>query len=416
MVKRIINFILQEKHRTLILLILGGFLIRFALMPLSAHLDLLLASWREYLLVFKSLNYLNDLTETSLALYMKLIKPWFRELPNILDIPNSAGTLGLKEQAFFETSFRSLRYLFLFKIPFLILDFVTLAFVWQLVKNNKRRLWAVALWAFNPFLIYAVYFWGRYEIFPILFTILALLLIKKNQYFWAMFSLGLAITLRMPFVLILPFFVIYLSKRWVDLVKYLAIGLAPLVIITKAIEFIAGQNLFRDAVNGGFADFIVRGQIGNGFSAIAPFIMIYPIVLFLYARYRNKYDFQYLINFTTLGLLTYFGTSYFHPQYLAWLTPFMILVICWNRVLIWPYITMFIVYLCLADVYYNSIATTFSLLPTSYDFFSNYAGLRNQLSFYNLNLSTIVTVFHTMFVLSVVWLAYVIVVNNDQNR
>ena len=398
----------SNKWRVPLIILGSGFLIRFLLMPVSGHLDLLLSSWREYLWAFKGVIKFNDLIEASLALYIKIFRSQLSLLPSLIDIPNSEGTLGLKEQATFLSSFRAWRYLFFFKLPFLMFDLASVYFIWKLFKDRAQKIMALAFWAFNPFLIFAVYVWGRYEIVPIVLTIVSLYFLKNQKNWLAILFLGLAIAGRMPFILLLPFYVIYLSKIKLDYLKYFIVGLLPLIVITKIIEIAGGTNIFSDAVQSGFADYLVRGGIGQQFGAIVPFLILYPLALYLYYRHPKVHDFKVMTGFSAIGLLIFFGTSYFHPQYLAWLSPVILITFVYNRKIAWAYLGMSAIYFVLMDIFYNRIASSLLFQPLGL-FWDNFGGLRSQRIFYDFNAETLISIFHTLFVLTIgilIWQIY----------
>ena len=153
-------FIFQDPLKIYLIIISAGLLVRLILMPLAVNLDTLLASWWESLWVFKGQIIIEDINEVILTIWMRIFKPLFVSFPSIIDIPNSLGILGIPEHAIFSSSDRAMRFIFLLKVPYLLVDFVLLFFVLKFFKDRRQKIIGLVLWAFNPFLLYSVYIYG----------------------------------------------------------------------------------------------------------------------------------------------------------------------------------------------------------------------------------------------------------------
>lgn len=413
----IVKKLYSSQLRLPILFIVLGILIRFLLMPASAQLDLLLASRREYLWVFKDIFLMNDITETSLGVYLKAIKPLLPHLYTIFDQVNAQGTLGLPELEKFAVFSRAMRYVSLFKAPYLFLDIISLFFVWKFFSNKAKRNIALAFWAFNPFYLYASYLIGRYEVFPVFLLIVAFYFAKKNNPFWSVLVLGIAIATRMPIILLLPFLVIYYSKSWKGALKYSLLGIAPIILITKVIEFSWGHNIFVDTMENPFMDLmIMKPSLGTGFNAISPILLLYPLSVYLFYREREKTTFNKLLNFSIIGFLVFYITGYLGPQYIAWFSPLLMLTLVYNRRILWPTLAFFLVFLILQDIYMYGITTTIGLYILDYDFFAAWGGIRNQGPFYSFGYPVLVTIFHSLLVLCSIILGYILYRDREKNE
>lgn len=70
------------------------------------------------------------------------------------------------------------RSIFLFKMPYLVLDLLSGYIITKLVDNHHKE-FAFALWILNPVVIYISYIFGQIDIIPTFFVILALYYARK---------------------------------------------------------------------------------------------------------------------------------------------------------------------------------------------------------------------------------------------
>lgn len=71
------------------------------------------------------------------------------------------------------------RSIFLFNMPYLVLDLLSGYLIVKLVDNHHKE-FAFALWILNPVVIYISYIFGQIDIIPTFFVILALYYAKKS--------------------------------------------------------------------------------------------------------------------------------------------------------------------------------------------------------------------------------------------
>jgi len=395
--------------RIILFIILVGYIIRLLFMPSSVALDLWWASRREYLWAFKDIFLMNDITETILGLYIQLIKPLLPHLGQIFDLTNSQGTINIPEHEIYTTFSRAMRYVFLFKVPYLILDTVLLYFVFRFFQDRKKRITMLLIWALSPALIYAAYVVGRYELFPILPTFIALYFAKQKKSFWSLFFLGVAVTTRMSFLILVPFFVIYFSNSWKEVIKNTLICALPVIIVTKGIEFLYGHNIFADTLEDGFIELaVVKPSLGAGFNAFSPILLLYPLLVFLFYKEKVAMNLYKLSSFCMIAFLIFYATSYLGPQYFAWFTPFLFVSLTLNKKIFWPLVGLVVFFFILQDVFSNTITTTMWFYLLDKDFFISLGGLRNQEFFFNFKQTTLVIILHSIFVFFAFLTSYIL--------
>ncbi|MDZ7836842.1 MAG: hypothetical protein U5N58_02255 [Actinomycetota bacterium] len=114
-------------------------------------------------------------------------------------------TIEIENMLRFVSSPIFFRTLFMLKIPYLLLELATVLLLLQLIRQRKYTMAFLKFWMFNPVIIYAVYIFGRYEIY--IYFLLALSLYfgisKKNFYLSGLF-LGMSVVSRAYTFFLIP--------------------------------------------------------------------------------------------------------------------------------------------------------------------------------------------------------------------
>ncbi len=298
-----------------------GLLIRFILMPLATHSDLLSIYQRANLILNGSprgpnVNLLNSMH----AGFLWLIRPLtpYQSLWGGLQ----ETSLSAAEWLNFIHSAAIFRTLFLLKLPYLGFELLALWALLSLVGPAKVSR-TTAFWMLNPVVIFSTYIFGRFDIIIVWLLLSALLLAKKDRPNLAVLTLGLAAIVRVyPIILVLPFAFI-LKERWQDRLRLAAIGIVPLftsmVLGTSSVQFGTVQNY------GGMPHleyplamkFFLFGQ-----DNLYIFVFLYALII-MYLYLHPQFGFETLKRFCFYIMLTFFATSFFHPHYLIWLVPFI---------------------------------------------------------------------------------------------
>lgn len=400
-------FIFIKNNNLLLAIVFFGLLLRFIVMPFSAHADMVMATFRELTLVFEGKMIVSNFSELIHAGFLSIGRPLFENLlPRLVDLN------GYPSYEVFVRASNVSAYLFLLKAPYLIFDLIFLYFIWKFTDHRTEKKWLVAIWALNPLMIYAVYVWGRYEIIPIMFAFISYFLAKNTENsrrnVLIFLFIGLAISTRITFLIYLPFFIIFVTKEWKKMIGYTMFSLLPLFITNKIIDFLrdgSTSSVLAGSTNN-FLGFFLDGSLGSGFNQISPFLILYPMVIFLYYK-ENNITFKKLINYSTIAVLVFFSTSYFHPHYLVWITPAIMLAMIYNKKIIWSLALLILSGYLLAEAYFTSGVTWGLFSPASPDFFPNFSsGLQDII--YKYGQSTVVSSFHTIFVFMAGIICYIL--------
>jgi len=214
------------------------------------------------------------------------------------------------------------------KLPLIIFDLSAAVVVILVVPTKKRELAAV-LWLFNPFSIYAIYGFSQFDIIPTFLVLLSLLFWKKKKYKFSYASLGLAAGVKVFPLLLLPYYLI-LDQRSI---KERAVGVAVATVsflicfVPIFTSTVALKSIFLSNLTGG----VFQARISLGSSMFIPIYVFGWLLLLILITIKkvNKPSLESAI-FLVLGSLL--GLSSFHPQWMIWIMPFLLILICEEKV------------------------------------------------------------------------------------
>ncbi len=209
----------------------------------------------------------------------------------------------------------------LVKIPYLVFDLLIGFMLFKLFTQRKQALLAFMLWIFNPVSIYATYMMGQFDIIPTFFTVLSIYFVVKERLMLASLALGVGIAFKLyPLILLIP--LIILGKTYFDKFKLVILAILP-YILSIAPYFTSAS--FRSQA-------LVANQADKSLYATIPVsggeaILLFPaflIFFYLFLWFKNI-DKSSLWKFYLVPLLLFFIFTHYHPQWLIWVTPFLIL-------------------------------------------------------------------------------------------
>lgn len=204
----------------------------------------------------------------------------------------------------------------LLKLPYFIFD---LLIGILLFKLSERRIWAFALWMFNPVSLYATYMMGQFDVIPTAFIILSIYLAVKNRLEWAALVLGFGIAFKIfPIFLVIP--LILLGKDFWRKVKLFIFSLAPYLL--SIIPYLFSSNFRATAL---FTNQSSKSLYANIPVSGGEAIILFPaFLLFFYLLIWRKNNVD-LWKLYLIPLLMFFIFTHYHPQWLIWIVPFLIL-------------------------------------------------------------------------------------------
>jgi hypothetical protein len=209
--------------------------------------------------------------------------------------------------------------LWLLKLPYLIFDLLLAVLLYRLV-DPKKAIWAFGIWMFNPVNLYATYMMGQFDIIPTFFSVLSIYLAFKGKLNWAAVALGVGIAFKLyPVFLVVP--LILLGKGVGAKIKLLILAALPYLI--SILPYIPSGS-FRSVA-------LFANQSSKSLYASIPVsggesILLFPAFLLLFYLLLWGLKFQAdLWRLFLIPLALFFIFTHFHPQWLIWITPFLIL-------------------------------------------------------------------------------------------
>lgn len=325
-------------------ILIFGIILRLILMPITLHPDLWGQTFTAYFFAYEGVldiyDHLLNLTSEHPLLTTYSISDIF------IYPPAAYFTLGLMRlltRPFSDPEFitfvmanmsqlyeRSDLYwnIFLYKLPYLFVDIILALTLTKFFTQYKNKLKILMLWMFNPVALYSTYMMGQFDIFPVLFSVLALLFAKRNKPYLAMLMLGIGGSYKMyPLLFVIPLALIF-SKNFKLRIKYILAGFAPFVI--TILPYLS-SSAFRQMVlfSPKSQKMLFMGFPVSGAEVLFPFVISLSL-LFIYLYYLKNKNINANGIFIAVLLLIYSITHY-HPQWFLWVTPLLFIDLIKNK-------------------------------------------------------------------------------------
>lgn len=207
----------------------------------------------------------------------------------------------------------------LLKAPYLIFDLLVGLILWKLFDSPQKSSLAFALWMFNPINLYATYMMGQFDIIPTFFIILSLFMVVKKRLELAAVALGFGIAFKIsPIFLAVP--LIIFGKNFLERLKLLILALLPYLVSIIPYLFSSSFRATALFANQSSKSLYASIPISGGES-----IILFPAFLLLFYLIIWNSKGQDINKLFLIPLLLFFIFSHYHPQWLIWVTPLLIL-------------------------------------------------------------------------------------------
>jgi len=321
-------------------------------MPIAMHADLANYYFRSHHAAYESgLNpvkfiYLvnrhqggNFLAHFFHASFVEVLKPF---LPGreVFQIKDGGGGVGWEE---FVDHPMIHWILVVWKIPYLVFDYLGLLLLLHIVADTKKGLLAAKFWMLNPISLYATYVFGRFDSITLFLVLLSLFYAKRKQYILSSLAFGVALALREYLIIMLPIYVVTLIGGRKKQAALLVLGVLPLILISGTQLFI---HFTSQPETGSPASFQVRGMTRIDYN-LYPLSMKIPLqpyenmkrpqniylfvlgytLLMLYVDGKDGRTFKTLWTSLLAAHLLFYATCQFNPQWFIWITPFIVFAI-----------------------------------------------------------------------------------------
>ena len=411
--------ILEDKKLSILLYkyFLTGLLIRLTLLPFFFQRDILSTYQRAAQTVFGGVlgaDFQQFVTHIIHSAYLFAIKPFIPALENLSGILlNADSWASWIDFNNFQFVYRTLA---LFKFPYLILDIACMFLVMRLSYDTQplKRLKVFKYWALNPLVIFVVYLFARHDIIGICVTIVALLLAKYRKKYWAIVVIAVAIAIRFFPIMILPLLIIYLARKKRDYIILFSIGIAGLIGIETFSHLYFGRSVIFSLLNTQHFDYMLSAKLDLIIhDAIFIFIVAY-IILLLSFLHQKKKTFTLFLSYCGAVYLLYVSLCYFHPQYLMWAIPFIILIFVRKNSLYYYHLAQFCL-LMLVLIYWGDLVTKFIFAPVDIRYALYSTGIIPIINrFYNP--VKFVNIFRSVFTAVSLWMIYLIYRDNRDSQ
>lgn len=226
-----------------------GLAVRFAVMPMAFHSDLLAIYWRAHIIAYDGELFASYLVNMGAhyvhALSLRLLAP-------VLPSPDAvwsepwwwADAVGLQPQVTreFASSPEVFSTLFALKLPYLAFELgaglLLLALAGAARPDAVRRAWA--FWMLSPIGIYATYVFARYEAFPVALVLAAVLACERERPWTGAVLLGLAVTMRTYPLLLIPVFALVAVRGLPRQAAWSGLALAPFALVMATNRILGG--------------------------------------------------------------------------------------------------------------------------------------------------------------------------------
>lgn len=210
--------------------------------------------------------------------------------------------------------------LLLLKLPYLIFDLLTGFVLFKMFDSPKKSLAAFALWMFNPINLYATYMMGQFDIIPTFFIVLSAYLAIRNKLNFAALAIGGGIAFKLsPLFLVIPL-IIYGKNIW-EKTRLFFLCFVPYIL--SIIPYSSSQSFRATALFANqsskslYAGIPVSG--GESIILFPAFLLLFYLII---GNFQHKMEIWKLYS---IPLLLFFIFTHFHPQWLIWITPLLIL-------------------------------------------------------------------------------------------
>jgi len=394
-----------------------GLLIRFIFLPFLYMRDLLSIYQRAAETVFASnigADFHQMLTNFIHSAYLFIIKsivPAINELsPVLLEKDTWVSWIN------FNSAYNVFTAVALFKILYLIFDLACMFLILRLSFDGEpeKRLRVFKFWMFNPIVIFVLYIFARHDIIGILATIAALLLAKNNRKYWAIIVLAIGIAIRFFPIMLLPLLVLYLARSKKDYVILSLVGISGLAAVELFSYLAFGRSVIFSLLNTQFFNYILWPKlelVTGSHGSIFIFIAAYTVIILSFLHIKKK-SFDILINYGAIIYLAYVGLCFFHPQYVLWTVPFLVIIFVRRKTLVYYHWFQFILMLLLL-LYWGPLVITFIFAPMDYRFFIYLPSLNSIIRLFYDD-ANFVNIFRSIFTGVSLWMVYLIYKDNKK--
>ena len=221
--------------------------------------------------------------------------------------------------------------LFVYKLPMILADLSIMLMLPLFFSSKKNKQLSVILWLLNPIAIYVSSFMGQVDIIISLLLLLALLLNRKNKNYLAIFMISISALVKPIGLILLPIVVIdtyHKRQNFIEMIFQFLFGI--FIYFLGILPYLGSVSykyyaLFAEQLN---KTTYASIAISSG-TEVPLFFIALAIVVFCF--WTNKINFLTAMITTLLSSLVF---THFHPQWLIWLVPLLLIQLIENKEII----------------------------------------------------------------------------------
>ncbi len=210
-----------------------------------------------------------------------------------------------------------------YKILIFIADFIILLVFLSWFRTYIKRV--LVLYWLSPVILYGSYYLGYIDIIAIMFIFVSLFLLFKDKIIWSFIVFSIAGCIKIPILLLLPFFMIYALFSGVS---YKKVALIPIILITTFIivniNYITDYYFLYTVLLDQSKTLILVPSLDytqNLFLYIVPAIYMILIIFAYNLQIRSRELLVIFMGFTFATILIFINPN---PSWYIWFIPFLI--------------------------------------------------------------------------------------------
>jgi hypothetical protein len=350
-------------------------IVRLALLPFTAHLDLFSIYSRSAQAVYDGdwLVWGGQIPiQTLHNIWFVIVSPLLPESRHIWSDTAAVLGVGVQEREF--QQFLDYEYLpralFLLKLPYVVAD-LAVAFVLTRLVDPARSAMVAGVWLLNPLVIYTSVLFGRHDAIAILLVVLSALLAVRGWRYAGLALLLFAGALRFFPVLLAPLYILAFRRSRRELVILSSAGLAAWVVLDLALWTVAGSSPTLTLIDR-------YPHVGYLFELGMPLyemtalgqpleVLLFPAAYLVFVLWFSSTGRSGLAPYVAAGSVSFllvFALTFYHPQYAIWIAPFLALAIARMPSLL-PLHAIQVVLLLVHTLQWGSATTWELFLPLS---------------------------------------------------
>lgn len=318
----------------------------------------------------------------------------------------------------FDYNFVSNWHIFIYRLPIIFADIVIFLILVRWLKGKENKV--LKYYWCSPILFYISYIHGQLDALPIMFLFVFLYFLFKEKFYWAFSFLALAISTKVGIIVVLPFAIVYLILKRIEVNKIILLSLIPFALfVVININYLFSPGFFELVLNNKeqLKIFDFNYKLNDNF--VIYFVPLAYLILFIKSLTYKAFNRDIFLMFLgfSFGILTLFIPPMQGWYY--WIIPFFIyFYIKQDNAPKFTFILLNIFYFSYFLVIKNSdffevfqfISKNIAIVPNLYHLLTSYGINADKL------VNIVFTLLQTTLLLNILWIYRKGIENNIQYK